>query len=256
MRGAPPSCIECPALKRGLCGTLSCEELTQLSRASWCRRFYPGQIIYAEGEKLGYFCAIISGVVKQLKSLPNGTQQIVRLLLPGDFLGRPFGDAPRSSAVAATEVKVCRLSRAVVERLASDSRRASRWLFENIFDELENAQDRITLLGRMTAEQKIATFLLWVARGAAGESPHAPDSSADRVVELPLSRSDIADYLGLTLETVSRQLGRLRDQRIITIAASRTVTIHRSDALEAAITGPIASELPIGVVRLNRYRRA
>jgi CRP-like cAMP-binding protein len=134
--------------------------------------------------RLIHFCAIISGVVKQLKSLPNGAQQIVRLLLPGDFLGRPFGDAPRSSAVAATEVKVCRLSRAVVERLASDSRRVSRWLFENIFDELENAQDRITLLGRMTAEQKIATFLLWVACGAAGESPHAPDSSADLVVEL------------------------------------------------------------------------
>ena len=133
--------------------------------------------------------------------------------------------------------------------------RASRWLFENIFDELENAQDRITLLGRMTAEQKIATFLLWVARGAAGESPHAPNSSADLVVELPLSRSEIADYLGLTLETISRQLGRLRDQRIITIGASRTVIIHRSDALEAAITGPIASELPIGVVRLNRCRR-
>ena len=102
--------------------------------------------------------------------------------------------------MAATEVKVCRLSRAVVERLASDSRRVSRWLFENIFDELENAQDRITLLGRMTAEQKIATFLLWVARGAAGVSPHAPGSSADLLVELPLSRSEIADYLGLTLE--------------------------------------------------------
>lgn len=246
----------CPALKRGLCATLSGEELTRLSHASWGRRFYPGQIIYAEGEKLGYFCAIISGVVKQLKSLPNGTQQIVRLLLPGDFLGRPFGETPRSSAIAATEVKVCRLSRAVVERIASDSCRVSRWLFENIFDELENAQDRITLLGRMTAEQRIANFLLWVAGRAAEESPLTPDASADLVVELPISRSEIADYLGLTLETVSRQLGRLRDQGIITIEASRTVIIHRSDALEAAIAGPIGGELPIGVVRLNRNRGA
>jgi CRP/FNR family transcriptional regulator, anaerobic regulatory protein len=81
------------------------------------------------------------------------------------------------------------------------------------------------------------------------------DSSADLLVELPLSRSEIADYLGLTLETVSRQLGRLRDQRIITIGASRTVIIHRSDVLEATITGPMASELPIGIVRFKRYRR-
>jgi hypothetical protein len=71
MRGAPPSCVECPGLKSGLCGTLSGEELTRLSRAAWCRQFYPGQIIHAEGEKPGYFCAIISGVVKELKSLPN-----------------------------------------------------------------------------------------------------------------------------------------------------------------------------------------
>lgn len=241
MHRTRPNCIECSALKSGLCGMLSGEELTQLSRAAWCRQYDPGQVIHPDGVNPACFSAIVCGVVKILKSLPNGTQQIVRLLLPGDLLGRPFGHESRSSAVAATKVKLCTFPRAVVENLVTESRSVERWLFERVSDELEKAQDWITLLGRMTAEQRIATFLLWVVRGTNEESPHAPNSSRALVIELPLSRADMADYLGLTIETVSRQLGRLRDRGIITIGASRTIIVHRSDVLEAVITAQIPS---------------
>ncbi len=241
MHRARQNCIECPALKSGLCGVLSDEELTRLSSATWCRHYEAGQIIHADGVKPACFSEIICGVVKILKSLPNGAQQIVRLLLPGDFLGRPFGQESRSSAVAATGVKLCSFPRAVAENLVTQSRSVERWLFERVSDELEKAQDWITLLGRMTAEQRIATFLLWVARGASEESSRAPDPSGALLIELPLSRSEMADYLGLSTETVSRQLGHLRDRGIITVGTARTITVHRPDVLEATIAAPGSS---------------
>jgi CRP/FNR family transcriptional regulator len=250
MRRVRPNCNECPVLKKGLCGALSSEEKARLSSAAWCRRYYPGQVIHAEGEKPACFCAIISGVVKLLKSLPNGTQQIVRLLLPGDFLGRPFGDEPRATAVAATEVSLCWFPRAVVESHAGESRSVERWLFEHVSDELEKAQDRITLLGRMTAEQRIATFILWVARRARLEGAGAADASGGNLIELPLSRTEMADYLGLTIETVSRQLGRLRERGIITVGAFRTIIIHRPEVLEAALAARLPGERPKDAVQL------
>ncbi len=95
MHRARQTCIECPALKRGLCGTLSVEELARLSRAAWCRHYEAGQIIHADGLTPASFSEVICGVVKILTSLPNGAQQIVGLLLPGDCLGRPLGQESR-----------------------------------------------------------------------------------------------------------------------------------------------------------------
>jgi CRP/FNR family transcriptional regulator len=219
------------------------EEASRLSSAAWHRRFYAGQIIHAEGEKPASFCAVMTGVVKLMKSLPNGNQQIVGLLLPGDFLGRPFGQDSRSSAVAATHVKLCWFPRAVVEGLASESRALERWLFDRVSDELEKAQDWIVLLGRMTAEQRIATFILSVVRSTRFRDTEAPESSGAIRIELPLSRTEIADYLGLTIETVSRQIARLRERGVITVGgASRAMMIRQPEVLEATLEAGLPGE--------------
>jgi CRP/FNR family transcriptional regulator len=171
-----------------------------------------------------------------MKSLPNGDQQIVGLLRPGDFLGRPFGGVSRSSAVAATNVRICSFPRAVVEGLASESRVVERWLLDRVSDELEKAQDWIVLLGRMSAEQKIATFILSVMRSTHFEDAAAPESCDEILIELSLSRTEMADYLGLTIETVSRQIARLRERGVIKVAgASRTMIIRQPKALEATL---------------------
>ncbi len=177
-----------------------------------------------------------------MKGLPNGNQQIVGLAGPGDFLGRPFGGEARASAVAASEVKLCWFPRATMEGLATESSAVKSWLFEHVADELEKAQEWIMLLGRMTAEQKMAAFLLSVVRDQkalkAGADPH----SGDIVIELPISRTEIADYLGLTIETVSRQIARLRERKVITVGNSRTMVVHHPEVLESTIESSIPGE--------------
>ena len=226
------------------------EEASRLSSVAWHRRFSAGQIIHAEGEKPASFCAVMTGVVKLMKSRPNGDQQIVGLLLPGDFLGRPFGQNSRSSAVAATHVKLCWFPRAVVEGLASESRALERWLFDHVSDELEKAQDWIVLLGRMTAEQRIATFILSVMRSTHFEDAAAPKSCGEILIELSLSRTEMADYLGLTIETVSRQIARLRERGVIKVGASRTMIIRQPEALEATLEAALPGEGPKSIVRI------
>jgi CRP/FNR family transcriptional regulator, anaerobic regulatory protein len=250
MRKPRSICLECPALVKGLCGALCEDELTRLSAGAWHRRFQAGQVVHAEGEIPPSFCAVIEGVMKLMKSLPNGSQQIVGLLLPGDFLGRPFGREANASAVAATDVKLCWFPRAAVEALATRSDPVKSWFYERVADDLEKAQDWIMLLGRMSAEQRIAAFLLSVARRTQtrdGEPAGAEDGaplplSAETFIELPISRTEMADYLGLTIETVSRQIARLRERGVLTVGASRTMVIHRPDVLEATVESMPGSE--------------
>jgi CRP/FNR family transcriptional regulator len=242
MRKHRTICAECPALENGLCGALRDDELSRLGAVTWHRRFSAGHVIHAEGEVPPSFCAIISGVVKLMKSLPNGNQQIVGLARPGDFLGRPFGGEARASAVAASEVKLCWFPRATIEGLATESSAVKDWLYEHVADELEKAQEWIMLLGRMTAEQKIAAFLLSVIRDQQASGPPPAATQSDIVIELPISRTEIADYLGLTIETVSRQIARLRERKIITVGNSRAMVVHHPEALEAAIESAVAGE--------------
>jgi len=250
MRKPRTICASCPALEQGLCGALRDEELSRLNAVTWHRQFRAGQVIHAEGEVPPAFCAIISGVVKLMKSLPNGSQQIVGLAGPGDFLGRPFGGEARASAIAAGQVELCLFPRATIEGLATQSSAVKDWLFEHVADELEKAQEWIMLLGRMTAEQKIAAFLLTVARGRDPREVPASVPPADTIVELPISRTEIADYLGLTIETVSRQITRLRERGVITVGNVRQIIIHRPEVLDATVESALPGERTKEPVRI------
>jgi CRP/FNR family transcriptional regulator, anaerobic regulatory protein len=229
---------------KGLCSALAESDLGRLGSMSWHRRFRPGEVIHVEGEVPPSFCAIVSGVVKLLKSLPNGSQQIVGLFGAGDFLGRPFGGEARATAVAASEVEVCWFPRSAIETVTAASGAAKDWLYEYVADQLEKAQEWIMLLGRMTAEQKMAVFLLSVMKGAAGDKPGSAPAR-EIVIELPLSRTEIADYLGLTIETVSRQIARLRERNVISAGNTRSVVVHRPDALAAIVDSARPEGYPV-----------
>ena len=234
MRKPRSGCAECPSHLKGLCGVLAEGDLCRLASVSWHRRFRAGEAIHVEGEVPPSFCAIVSGVVKLMKSLPNGSQQIVGLFGAGDFLGRPFGGEAPATAIAASEVEVCWFPRSTVEGLAASSNKVKDWLYEHVADELEKAQEWIMLLGRMTAEQKMAMLLLSLMKTAADGKP-GPAPMREMVIELPLSRTEIADYLGLTIETVSRQIACLRERHVISAGNTRSVVVHRPDVLTAIV---------------------
>ncbi len=229
-------CAGCPSRTKGFCSALGEGDLCVLGSVSWHRRFRSGQAIHLEGEVPPSFCAIVSGVVKLAKSLPNGSQQIVGLFAAGDFLGRPFRGEARATAIAASEVEVCWFPRATIESLAASSGAVKDWLYEYVSHELDKAQEWIILLGRMTAEQKLAVFLLKVLRTTA-EGRVGAAQMGEIAIELPLSRTEIADYLGLTIETVSRQIGRLRERNVISVGNNRSVVVHRPDVLTAIVDG-------------------
>jgi CRP/FNR family transcriptional regulator, anaerobic regulatory protein len=229
---------------KGLCSALADADLGRLGSTSWHRRFRAGEAIHVEGEVPPSFCAIVSGVVKLLKSLPNGSQQIVGLFGAGDFLGRPFGGEAHATAVAASEVEVCWFPRATIESLTATSGAVKDWLYEHVADELEKAQEWIMLLGRMTAEQKMAVFLLSVMKAAADDKSGSA-LACEMMIELPLSRTEIADYLGLTIETVSRQMARLRERHVISAGNTRSVVVHRPDVLTAIVDSARPAGYPV-----------
>jgi CRP/FNR family transcriptional regulator len=177
---------------------------------------------------------VLSGTIKLTKTLPDGRQQIVGLLFPPDFLGRAYSRSNPYFAEAASDVELCCFSHQSFERVIRDHPDLQHRLFERTLDELDAARDWMLLLGRKTAEEKLASFLLLLARRSLLSrcARKEPGAHAIAAFDLPLTRADIADFLGLTIETVSRQLTRLKAQGFIRIKGSRTIEVPDAEQLQ------------------------
>ncbi|MBU4527813.1 MAG: Crp/Fnr family transcriptional regulator [Hoeflea sp.] len=216
----PVLCQACESRHRGVCGALTPDQLLQLSKHSTRRTLEPGAELAGESIQTKTYSNIISGVVKLSKMMADGRQQIVGLQFAPDFLGRPFRKENGVSAEAATGVKVCSFPKQVIERMIGEMPELEHKLLEQTLDELDEARNWMLTLGRKTAGEKVASFLLLIATHA------FPDNESDSVeFELPMSRMDIADFLGLTMETVSRQLTKLRADGVIRIINNRHVEV-------------------------------
>ncbi|KJS16000.1 MAG: transcriptional regulator [Hoeflea sp. BRH_c9] len=216
----PVLCRACEARHRGVCGALSAAQLISLNKQSNRRYVESGSELIGEGRDAGSYANIISGVVKLTKMMADGRQQIVGLQFAPDFLGRPFRATGGVTADAATAVDICSFPKSVIERMIRETPELEHRLLEQTLKELDEARDWMLTLGRKTASEKVASFLFLIATNI------DPASEADLVrFELPLTRSDIADFLGLTIETVSRQMTRLRKDGIILIANNRHVEV-------------------------------
>ena len=164
------------------------------------------------------------------KLLPDGRRQIVGFALPGDFLGVATSARNNFSADAVGPVAVCRFSRTSFMRFVADKPHLLRRINELVIRELGQAQDHMVLLGRRSAEEKVASFLVgWRVR-------LARLGDATNTLPLPMGRQDIADFLGLTIETVSRTLTRLERDGVIEIVPGgiRLVDLERVEVLAAA----------------------
>ncbi|MEM5491579.1 helix-turn-helix domain-containing protein [Hoeflea sp. AS16] len=216
----PALCRACEARHRGVCGALSTDQLVNLNKHATRKRVDSGIELIGETEQADSYANIISGVVKLTKMMADGRQQIVGLQFAPDFLGRPFRSDSGITADAATEVNVCSFPRTMIERMIRETPELEHKLLEQTLKELDEARDWMLTLGRKTASEKVASFLYLIATHV------DPELDSDSVsFELPLTRSDIADFLGLTIETVSRQLTKLRKDGVIVIQNNRQVDI-------------------------------
>lgn len=176
--------------------------------------------IYGEGEPAAYLYRLVDGTVRSYKVLADGRRQVGGFYLPGEIFGLDAGDEHSFSAEAITESKVLVISRSALIALADRDHDVARELWTLTARELQRVQGHIVLLIK-SAQERVAAFLLEMAE-------RVPVGNA---VELPMSRQDIADYLGLTIETVSRTLSRLESLAAIELPSSRRIVLRNRSAL-------------------------
>lgn len=236
----PQLCQQCTARHKGICGALTGEELVKMTKISDQRKFPAGTTLYGDSQDVPYFANVLEGVVKLSKYLSDGRQQIVALQFAPDFLGRPFSSSSELSVETASNVKLCTISRRGFENFLADSPDLQERLLRQTLLELDESRDWMVTLGRKTASEKVASFLVRISTHI-----QVPDSQDDAkyklVFDLPLTRTDMADFLGLTVETVSRQLSKFRKAGILEISHNRHIEITNLDALLDACEEPSAA---------------
>jgi CRP-like cAMP-binding protein len=194
-----------------------------LERVGTRHRFSRDQEIYAEGDRGGCWFKVVSGIVRISKLLADGRRHIAEFRFAGDSFGFEGAEERAFSAEAVTDATVLRLPRAATERLAEESPALARHLRDEMLKSLDAAQHRLLLLGRMTACERVAAFLVGLAKRDDGR----------RRIDLQMSRCDIADYLGLTVETVCRVLSDFKRRGLIAAPAAHRIELLDTDGLAA-----------------------
>jgi CRP/FNR family transcriptional regulator len=202
-----------------LCTALSKDELTELSTIVMPLTLAPGQSLIHQGDPAAHVFIVQSGAVRIFKLLPDGRRQVVAFLFPGDFLGIVNRPAYAYGAEAVSQVKLCRFSRAEFDDLLARFRGLQKRLFAVARHELNAAQDQMVLLGRKTAREKVVSFLFAFSNYA------AKSGRPDNPITIPVTRRDIGDYLGLTMETVSRIFATLKREKLITLLPNGQVRL-------------------------------
>lgn len=226
------SCADCAVRDTALCGSLTDEELGDLNRLGRRRRAAKGEVIAWAGDD-NIICAnLLSGVLRLSATTPGGREQTVGLLYPADFVGRPFAETVDVNIQALSDAELCVFPRAPFERVMADHARMERLLLQRVLAALDEARDRMLTLARGSAAEKIAGFLIDIASRATTTGCRAT-RDGPLTFDLPLARGEIADLLGLTIETVSRQMTALVAAGIVALPGSRAVTILDMPALQS-----------------------
>ena len=177
--------------------------------------------IYGEGETCEYVYQVVRGAVRTYKLLSDGRRQIGAFHLPGDVFGLDAGSTHRLTAEAIGDTTVRLMKRRSLEAAAGSNVKVAHHLWTLTANGLRHAEDHMLLLGRKTAMEKVATFLLEMDRRLARTG----------MMALPMCRRDIGDYLGLTLETVSRALSQLGEQGILVFSSARQIVLRDRNRL-------------------------
>ena len=223
-------CALCEVRTLSICGALDKTDLLEFERIGRSVHLAPHEALFTAGQSADSVYNLTAGVVRLYKLLPDGRRQIIGFGLPGDFIGAGPSDRYSFSVDAIEAISACRVSRVGFERFSARSPHLLLRINEFAARELRLAQDQMLLLGRRTAEEKVASFLTgWRDRLARlGEDR--------QTIRLPMSRQDIADFLGLTIETVSRTLTRFEREKMLVIVAGgvRLLDVNRAELMSTA----------------------
>jgi CRP/FNR family transcriptional regulator len=216
-----------------MCRGLGRQGASRVVAVSTLQKASAGETVFSEGDEADGIYEVVSGMLRLYKLLPDGRRQITGFLGHGQILGLAPEGIHVYSAEAINDVTLCRYPRAGFDRLIDEVPGLARRLLAVTSHELRAAQDQMLLLGRKAASEKVASFLLLMA----------DQQGNDIEVAVPMARSDIADYLGLTTETVSRTFTKLKIDGLISLLTPNRVEICDRDRLEDFAAGQIDSGL-------------
>lgn len=213
-------CQGCEVRDKAVCGVLDCARLEVFRNLGWTLKLAPGQALFHEGDPATRVFTLTRGTLKLYKLLADGRRQVTGFLHPGDFLGISVDDEHAFSAEALEDSQLCWFPKRRFDDFVDDDPAMERELYRMAAHELAAAQRQFVLLGRKTAMERLASFLLGLA-----ERAEWSQGSWRGTIRLSMSRSDIADYLGLTKETVSRVISALRRDRIVRLERLEVVQV-------------------------------
>ncbi|MCC2095813.1 MAG: helix-turn-helix domain-containing protein [Hyphomicrobiales bacterium] len=221
------ACTKCGVRLFSVCAALDGEDLMRLDRLARHTKVPAKTILFEQGEPAEHVYNVVSGTIRLFKLLPDGRRQIVGFALPGDFLGLSLAETNAYGAEVIDDSDLCQFDRAQMSQFSDENKQLMHRLHEFISHELVIAQDQMVILGRLHAEERVAVFLL----GMYDRFKNIGRKSV--TIPLPMVRADIADYLGLTVETVSRTISRMGREKIILVVPDgiRILDMDRLKAL-------------------------
>jgi CRP/FNR family transcriptional regulator, anaerobic regulatory protein len=219
------ACLDCDVRHTAICAALADDEVAELEAIMTGRQLAGEEMLVQAGDRLTRVYSLTSGMLRLSIDLPDGRRQITGFLMPGDYLGLAEEEVHSATAEAVAPSRLCSFPVADMHALMARFPRLQERLNRFTRSALRQARDNQMILGRLTPVEKLASFLLSLSHRAAAHG------GAASPVALPMSRTDIADYLGLTIETVSRSFTKLRAAGLIRLPDSRTVEIPAPDAL-------------------------
>jgi CRP/FNR family transcriptional regulator len=224
-------CLNCSIRQLTFCGGLDPAELEYLERIVTHKHVARGNQLFEENQPADYVYNLVEGATRLVKLLPDGRRQIVGFALPGDFIGLTSRNRNSYTAEAVVDASVCRFKRDELAALLRQFPQLEHRLLGLASDALAAAQDQMLLLGRKAPLEKVASFLLTLSKRL--QRLGRPAASVD----LPMTRADIADFLGLTIETVSRSFTKLKKAHVIALPTPDRVQILEPDRLAALARG-------------------
>ena len=221
-----PNCDDCLAHSRAICASGSHDAKRALQALSRRRRYRAGQTITAERGKSTFLGNVVSGIVKMSRTLEDGRQQIVGLLFPSDFFGRPFQPDSSFSYDAVSDVEICSFERRAFEALLQQHPDIEHGLLVKALTDLDATREWMVLLGCQSVRERVASFFLLLLRRTMSAGCEQVPLPARGVVTFPIGRKDIALCLGTTPETLSRQIQWMVRNGIVRTSDSQTFEIE------------------------------